>query len=123
MTAALFLGFLALMAIVVVVLVDRYLNKRIASGVAIGLVIWFIYAGLLGYLGVLKSTTTRPPGIALVFIPVLTFLIVFIVRFSVNLRVAAGLSTLDAAGHAMLSYRRRIVPASSFGSTAWFPKC
>jgi hypothetical protein len=65
MTSALFLGFLALMATIVVVLVYRYLNRRIASGVATGLVIWFIYAGLLGYLGIFKSTTTRPPGIAL----------------------------------------------------------
>jgi len=88
MTAALFLGFLGLMATVVVALVDRYLNRRIASGVATGLVIWFIYAGLLGYFGVLKNATMRPPGIAFVLVPVLAFLVLFIVRSSAIARVA-----------------------------------
>jgi hypothetical protein len=90
MTSAIFLGFLALMATVVVVLVDRYLNRRIASVVATGLVIWFIYAGILGYFGVLKNTTMRPPGIAFVLVPVIAFLIAFIVRISANPRFASA---------------------------------
>jgi hypothetical protein len=93
MTAALFLGFLALTATAVVALVDRYLNTRIAFGVATGLVIWFVYAGLLGYFGVLKNVTTRPPGIAFVLVPVLAFLILFFVRVSSNLRVASAFPT------------------------------
>ncbi len=89
MTAALFLGFLALMATVVVLLVDRYLNRRIAIGLATGLAIWFIYAGLLAYFGVLHKAGTRPPGIAFILVPVLVFLILLIARYSVNPRTAA----------------------------------
>ncbi len=91
MTAALFIGFLALMATVVVALVHRYLSPRVAFGVATGLVMWFIYAGLLGYFGVLKNTTMRPPGIVFVLVPVIAFLIVFIVfvvRYSAGTRAA-----------------------------------
>jgi hypothetical protein len=88
MTAALFLGFLALTATFVVTLVGRFLNRRIASGVGAGLAIWYIYAGLLGCFGVLKSATTRPPGIVFVLVPVIAFLILFIVRSSAIARVA-----------------------------------
>jgi hypothetical protein len=87
MTAALFLGFLALMAAIVVALVGRYLSRRTASGAATGLAIWFIYAGLLGYFGVLKNAT-RPPGIVFILVPVIAFLILFIVRSSAIARVA-----------------------------------
>jgi hypothetical protein len=74
-----FIAFLALMVAVVVALIARYLSERTAVRVLAGLCAWFIYAGFLGYLGVLKNTSTRPPGIAFLFIPILLFLIVFIV--------------------------------------------
>jgi hypothetical protein len=90
MTAALFLGFLAFTATVVVALVDRYLSRGIAFGVGAGLLIWFIYAGLLGYFGVLKNATARPPGIAFVLGPVIAFLICFIARSAAIARVALG---------------------------------
>ena len=51
MTATLFLGFVAMMAAVVVALIARYLNRRAAFAVLAGLSVWFIYAGLLGYFG------------------------------------------------------------------------
>jgi hypothetical protein len=89
MTAALFLAFLALIATVVVALVGLYLNRRIAFGVATGLAVWFMYAGLLGYFGVLKNTT-RPPGIAFVLAPVIAFIILLVVRFSATRWAAAA---------------------------------
>jgi hypothetical protein len=88
MTAALFLGFLGLMATVVVALIARYLNGRTAFWVLAGLSVWFIYAGLLGYLGVVKNTTMHPPGIAFIVGPVLLFLILFIVRSSATANAA-----------------------------------
>jgi hypothetical protein len=88
MTATLFLGFVAMMAAVVVTLLARYLNRRAAFRVLAGLSVWFIYVGLLGYFGVVKNTAMRPPGIAFVVVPVLVFLIFFIVRSSASARVA-----------------------------------
>jgi hypothetical protein len=79
MTAALFIAFLALIAVVVVALIARCLNGRAAVRVLIGLCVWFIYAGLLGYLGVLKKILMRPPGIAFLLVPILLSLVVFVV--------------------------------------------
>jgi hypothetical protein len=80
--ATLFLGFVAIMAVIVVAVVARYLNGRIALGVLAGLSVWFIYAGLLGYSGVIKNTTMRPPGIVLLVVPVVLFLFLFLVMIT-----------------------------------------
>ena len=91
MTSTLFLGFAAIMATVVVALIARYLNRRAAFRVPAGLSVWFIYAGLLGYFGVVKNTAMRPPGIAFIVVPVFFFLfffIVFIVRSAAGARLA-----------------------------------
>jgi hypothetical protein len=88
MTATLFIGFVTVVAAAVVLLVARYFNRRSATSVLAALCLWFIYAGLLGYFGVLRNTTMRPPGIAFVVVPVFFFLIVFIVRTSASQRLA-----------------------------------
>jgi len=88
MTATLFLGFVAMMAAVVITLIARYINRRAAFRLLAGLSVWFIYVGLLGYFGVVKNTAMRPPGIAFVVVPVLVFLIFFIVRSTASARVA-----------------------------------
>ena len=80
MTATLFLAFVALTAAAVVVLSARYLNGRTAFTVTGGLFVWLLYVGLLGYFGVIRNTTMRPPGIAFIFVPVVLFLVLFIVR-------------------------------------------
>jgi len=87
MTSTLFLGSVVMMAAIVVGLVARYLNGRTAFRVLAGLSAWFIYAGLMGYFGVLKNTAMRPPGTAFLLVPVLFFLFLFIVRFSANARI------------------------------------
>jgi hypothetical protein len=88
MTSTLFLGFVAMMAAIVVGLVARYLSRRAAFGVLLGLSMWFMYVGLMGYFGVVRNTAMRPPGIAFLVVPVLGFLIFCIVRFSTDARVA-----------------------------------
>jgi hypothetical protein len=88
MTATLFLGFLAMMVAIVVALVARYLNRRTAFRVLASMSVWFLYAGLLGYFGVLKNTAMRPPGIAFLVVPVLVFLLLFIMRSSAGAQAA-----------------------------------
>jgi hypothetical protein len=80
MIAACFLGFVALMTAVVVLLSARYRSGQIAFGILAALCAWFIYVGVLGYLGVIANTAIFPPGIALIFVPVVVFLVLFIVR-------------------------------------------
>jgi hypothetical protein len=88
MIATLFLGFVAMMAAIVVALVARYLNLRTAFGVLAGSSVWFTYAGLLGYFDLVKNTAMRRPGIAFIVVPVIVFLLFFIVRSSASARVA-----------------------------------
>src|SRR5258707_2377036 len=91
MTSTLFLGFVATMAVVVVALIAGYFNRRAALRVLAGLSVWFTYVGLLGYFGIVKNTATRPPGIAFLIVPVLLFLLLFIViviRSTAGARVA-----------------------------------
>jgi len=80
--ATLFLGFVAIMAVIVVALVAHYLNGRTALGVLAALSAWFIYAGLLGYSGVIRNTTVRSPGIVFLVVPVVVFLFLFLVMMA-----------------------------------------
>ena len=80
MITTLFVGFVTVMVAVVVALSARYLNGRAAFGVLGGLCMWFIYVGLMAYFGVVQNTAMRPPGIAFIVVPVIVFLIIFIVR-------------------------------------------
>ena len=80
-----------MMATIVVTLVARYLNVRTALGLLAGLSVWLTYVVLLGYFGVVKNTTMRPPGILFLLVPILLFLllfIVFVVRSAAGARVA-----------------------------------
>ncbi|HYL93026.1 MAG TPA: hypothetical protein VEW69_07695, partial [Alphaproteobacteria bacterium] len=87
MTAALFLGFLAMMVVIVVAVIARYVDRRTAFGVLAALSVWLIYVGLLGYFGVVKRTAMRPPGITFLFVPIILFLLVFVVKLSPSARV------------------------------------
>jgi hypothetical protein len=80
MITTFFLGFVALMTAIIVLLSARYRNRRFAFGVLAILGAWFLYIGVLGYLGVIANRATVPPGIALIFVPVVVFFVVFIVR-------------------------------------------
>jgi len=84
MTSVLFLGFVAVMTTFVVTLIDRYINRRVALGVLAGLAVWFLYASLMGHFGILRNSEMRPPGIAFIIVPVLLFLILFILRPSAS---------------------------------------
>jgi len=80
MITIIFLGFVALMTAVIVLLSARYRSGRFAFGLLAALVLWFIYVGLLGYFGVIANPAIFPPGPALIFIPVAAFLVLFIIR-------------------------------------------
>ena len=80
MTTAYFLGFLLLMTAVVVALRARYRDGRTAVGVLAALCGWFLYVGVLAYRGVVANSAMRPPGVTLILVPVVGFLIFFILR-------------------------------------------
>lgn len=84
MTSVLFLGFVALMAGIVIALIARYLDGRKAAKVAVGLLAWFIYVGLLGYFGIIQNTMMRPPGVAFILVPLVAFFLIFLVQIGKN---------------------------------------
>jgi hypothetical protein len=86
MTSTLFLGFVAVMTTFVVALIERYINRRAALSVLAGLVVWFLYTGLMAHFGIISNSEMRPPGIAFIIVPVLLFLLFFIVRPSTGAR-------------------------------------
>jgi len=91
MVAILFVGFVGIMAALVIATIARYLDGRVAWWVLAGFLVWLTYAGLLGYLGVLKNMTTHLPGIAFLVVPVLLFLLLvlaFVVLPDAGARVA-----------------------------------
>ena len=89
MTAALFLLYLAVCAAAVIGILWRYLNRRAAAAVSAGLLLWLIYAGLVGRSGLLTATAGRPPGILLLVGPVILFVIFVVARSR-----SAGLAAL-----------------------------
>jgi hypothetical protein len=80
MTETLFLVFLLTMAAAVVALTARFVNGRAAAIVLAILSVWLIFVGALAYFGVLRNPAMRPPGVALVIVPVAVFLIFFALR-------------------------------------------
>jgi len=89
-----FVGFVGVMTALIVTTVARYLGGRAAWWVLTGLLLWLSYSGLLGYAGVLKNMTMRPPGIVFLVVPVLVFLVVFlafVVLSSKSARVALAI--------------------------------
>jgi hypothetical protein len=53
------------MTAVIALLSARYRNSQFAFGILAALCAWFIYVGVLGYLGVIANTAIFPPGVAL----------------------------------------------------------
>jgi hypothetical protein len=91
MVTILFIGFVGMMAAIVVTVVARYLNARSAFGVLAGMGAWLTYVGLLAYFGVVKNTAMRPPWVVFLLVPVLVFLLLFfgfVVRSTAGARVA-----------------------------------
>lgn len=94
MTTTYFLGFLLLMTMVVVTLCARYRDARTAAGVLAGLCAWFLYVGVLGYRGVVANSAMRPPGVTLIVVPVMVFLVFFVLRTGARLALAFPIRVL-----------------------------
>lgn len=91
MTVTFFLGFLAITAAAVAALAARYLPRRTALVVLVGLPLWLLYVGVLSDFGVIRNTALRPPGAAFIFLPVFLFVFLFLVRSSAGAGIALAL--------------------------------
>jgi hypothetical protein len=86
--ATAFLAYLALVAALVAAVLVRYLPARAAGiGVAV-LVGWLLYAGILGYSGVVAGQLFGLPGILVLLAPVFVFVAVVLVISPVGRYVA-----------------------------------
>src|SRR4051812_12753452 len=80
MITPLFLGFVALMFAVVCASSVRYMGGRTGLAVMAGLAVWLLYVGLLSYFGVVRNATMRPPGMVFLFVPLVVFVVLIVVR-------------------------------------------
>ena len=91
MTAGLFLVYLALVAGALVAVAFTLLPRRTASVIAAGLLAWLLYVGALGAFGVLRNAGLRPPGSAFVFLPVVLFMVLVVIRSRAAGRIALAI--------------------------------
>lgn len=91
MTATLFLAFLASIAVAVMAVAARCLSRPSVLGLLAGLSAWLIYAGLLGYFGVVANAALRPPGAVFLVGPVFLFVFLVLARSAAGARVALAL--------------------------------
>ncbi|HEX2747044.1 MAG TPA: hypothetical protein VHM91_03520 [Verrucomicrobiales bacterium] len=80
MTTTLFFAFIAVMLAIVVALFARCLRGRHALIATAGLIVWLIYVGLIGYFGLIRNVSLRPPGFIFLFAPLVALLVLFAVR-------------------------------------------
>lgn len=90
MSAALFLGFVALMGCVVAMGSAVFLRGPVRLTALIGVCAWLTYAGLLGYFGIVGDADLRPPGTAFLILPVFLFVFLVLARSPVGARIAGA---------------------------------
>ena len=87
----LFLGYVAVVAALVVGALLRYLPFwRAMTGLAI-IAVWLGYAGVMGYSGILGDPTRTPPGIFLMLTPIIAFVVIVLGRSPVGRYLATAL--------------------------------
>ena len=87
-TAALFVVFVAGVAIAIVLIAFWQLPRRIATRIAIGLAFWLAYVVVLSWSGVIADPAMRPPGIVFVVGPVIVFVLLAVARSEVAREIA-----------------------------------
>lgn len=82
-----FAGLQAVLGVYVIVLaggllivLQRYLPRRAAMTGSLSLLAWLGYAGVVGWMGLLRDPTLRPPGIVWLALPAVLGVFAFIVR-------------------------------------------
>lgn len=80
MTAALFVALTLAVSLALVAAAWRWLDRRAAWIVSLGLPLWLVWVGTLSASGIVADPARRPPGIVWVFAPVLLFTVLFAVR-------------------------------------------
>ena len=90
MTSALFIAFVGLTTCAAIATGFRYLQRELALRVLLWLTAWILYVGLLGYFGVTGNDRIRPPGLTLVLVPVLIF-VVWLARSNMGIRIATAI--------------------------------
>ena len=87
-TQTLFLGFVAGLALAIVLVASWRLPRRTATVATIGLAVWLAYVGVLSRSGLIADPALRPPAILYVVGPVILFVMFGVIRSGLAGRVA-----------------------------------
>lgn len=125
MLTILFLSFVAVMVILVVALCARYLGGHTAMGIATALAVWLLYVGSIGYFGLIRNFAMRPPGAVFLFVPVVAFLLFFILRMRSDsaVRVALAFPLALLLGTQVFRVIVELSSCTSFGTRASSQGC
>lgn len=83
----LFLIFVVAVILLLAAGIVRYLSPSHRLPALLGLTAWIAYGGTLGYLGVIANTSTLPPGMFYLLVPIILF-IIFMARSRIGESVA-----------------------------------
>ena len=90
MTAALFLVFVVGVALAVIAAAAWRLPRRTTAGVAVGLMLWLGYVGVLSWSGVIADVARRPPAILAVAGPEIVSIVLAVARSRAAGRIAVA---------------------------------
>lgn len=90
MTAIYFLAYLGLLVALLAAVLVVFLPRRSSLATLFGLALWLAYVGILSKLGVIADPSRRPPGILLLAIPLVLF-VLFLARSEAAGNIAAAL--------------------------------
>jgi len=75
----LFLAFVVVIIMLIAAGMIRYLPHHFKIPALVGLAVWITYGGILGYTGVIAKTSTLPPGMFYLLVPII-MLVIFMAR-------------------------------------------
>jgi hypothetical protein len=73
--SASFLAFVLVLTGLLAVGIARYFPRRTAMAALAGLALWLLYAGAIGYAGLIADPGRRPPGLAFILAPFVAWLV------------------------------------------------
>jgi hypothetical protein len=85
--STLFLGFVLTIIMLIAMGIVRYLPQSYKMPALVGLAVWIIYGGTLGYAGVIANSTALPPGMFYMLVPII-MLVMFMARSRIGETVA-----------------------------------
>ena len=68
-----------------------FLTRKTTAMMLAGLSVWLVYVGTLSYLGVVRNSSLRPPGVVYIVLPAISFVLLFLALSQSGARLAMAI--------------------------------